>query len=187
MKSATRLIICIILMLSVLLTSCGTGRQPDESNDASNLSDISDVSETGGGSSADESSTAQSSMESSVAEEPQFLRSGLYFKDIAYETPDFEEIYDKIASIQALYENETDAEEIKTEFESLDDLMWFANTAYGLLNIMQSLDTTDTEISDELVLLSENFTNAEKYYYNLANTLLDSYCADVVFRDATRH
>ncbi|MDD4124921.1 MAG: hypothetical protein PHW77_04255 [Eubacteriales bacterium] len=187
MKSTIKLVLCVILTLSVLLTSCGTGRISDESSlsvsDTSASEDSSAISETG-----DDSSYADDSSDSSAEtseEEPEFLRNEIYFDDIVYETPDFDEIYRKIASVQSLFDEEADSEEIKNEFEILVELMWDVSTACGLLSIIQSLDTTDTEISDELVILSENFTNAQKYYYKLAVTLLDSYCSDIVFAECT--
>ncbi len=171
MKSVIKYIFCVFIALTLLLTSCLGGSSPGEPS--SNADGISSAV-------AESSENPQSSAESSESE-PRYLRSEYYFKDLAYKEPDFDAIYIEMDEITSLYDSTADAEVIKKEFEYLADLMREAETEYGLLSILQSLDTADSDIADEMVILAENFTEAQKRYYALADTLLDSYCAETVF------
>ena len=38
----------------------------------------------------------------------------------------------------------------------LDNQMWQVSTAYSLLNVLQSLDTSDEEIADEIIPFDES-------------------------------
>jgi hypothetical protein len=169
MKNTTRLILCLLLALALSFSSCIKQSPSDVSGEYSDVT-------------FDDSSVVSTGDENS-GEEPEFLRNGVYFKDLSYERPDFDAIYAKINHIDTLYQSSADAGVVYDEFESLVDMMWEANTAYGLLNIYQSLDTADSVIAGEMVVVSESFTKVQQSYYILAEKLLDSSYSDTLFGD----
>ena len=189
MKNSTRLFVCLLIVITLLVSACSKVNTGDESSaGTSQVSDSSSInSDSSGNNESSFEGTGEESHESNETSsyDNEYLRSEVDFKDITYERPDFEEILNRINLIESLYENRESPASVKEAFDILDNQMWQVSTAYGLLNVLQSLDTSDEEIADEIILISDEFTNIKQLYFGLAVTLLDSNIYDGIFEDLT--
>ena len=190
MKNSTRLFVCLLIVITLLVSACSKVNTGDESSaGTSQVSDASSInSDSSGNNESSFEGTGEESHESNETSsyDNEYLRSEVDFKDITYERPDFEEILNRINLIESLYENRESPASVKEAFDILDNQMWQVSTAYSLLNVLQSLDTSDEEIADEIILISDEFTNIKQLYFGLAVTLLDSNIYDGIFEDLTQ-
>ena len=109
MKNSTRLFVCLLIVITLLVSACSKVNTGDESSaGTSQVSDSSSInSDSSGNNESSFEGTGEESHESNETSsyDNEYLRSEVDFKDITYERPDFEEILNRINLIESLYEN----------------------------------------------------------------------------------
>jgi M3 family oligoendopeptidase len=136
--------------------------------------------------------TAAPTAEPSVAptEEPEvtdfdYKRGLTSYSDMEYIAPDYDKIANHIAAIDAMLTDGTDSETILGEYEQLEDEFLDFYSQYSLLSVYSSEDVNDTEISDLVESLSEQYTELGVLSTKLEINIYNSEHKDIVFWDWT--
>ena len=174
-KRLIALLLCALMVLPAALSSC---RKSGEEVSGQESSAVSSAEESKPAQSAEPSSEPaeeSSAEESSEEEEVSYERGTVAYSEMVYERPDFEAINAKIAEGEGLLEkSEITEQEMYDFFDDLTNMLIDAITQDSLLQIKQSVDTTDTDMQAESELISEELGNCKKDYFQFANRLLDS-------------
>lgn len=109
----------------------------------------------------------------------------VYFKDIEYTRPDFDEIERLCNDVHARIDEGSGADVIKEAFDKYCDALEYADSMQTLLSLQQSIDATDDAITAELNEIDKLMNECYEKYIDLCEELAALDYKDEVLDDWT--
>lgn len=198
MKTSLRIIILVLVVLSILISSCVSGDIDERFNGSHEISLV-PAEESSQSPEASEIASEEQSEISEASEVSDGSRFELpeysfddkghgttKFTEMVYTRPDFASIEREIGLVdKAVDEGVLSEDEMLGEVERLNDIIEYVSTEITLLYIKSSLDTTDDFLQKENETVTALSTEIQRAYNELLNKIIDSKYGKKVTADWT--